>query len=641
MKELVSAPAPAGFLAAEKQELSCVNVLSLLQYLGDKVGREHLAEVVEPLGLSLSFLRTKSNWISYEYYNRLLTTLVEVTNDERAPFRAAFSVQPQEIYDYILYAAYTTLWSGSPRAAYTISLGSSFYKRWTKIGDFEILSSTPSSLRVGLTLKRGYAQSRNNCLAIQGILASVPMGMGLPRADIIETECAAEGAPRCVYQLRWRNRSNRAFLIGLPITAAIVALELAVFPGIFHARDAIITTLAFTTVAFAVRSFQFWQSLRREEYHSQERNEHLVRTMEKIEKDYEELLEARGAIDNILASIPANVLIFDPMSLRIEYANGYFAETFLRNELSPVGAQLPTVLSFDAFAIANIELLARTLGAHGRSAVFETTLGSIVYEYSVFSIPQPNEKKRLTGIIFSDVSEAKYFQKNLLINQKLLALGRVASGIAHEINNPLYAVLANAEEIVDDAAADGEARTLAKEIIEHVMNVSNVVKNLSNYSKTLRREERARVDLNTIIEESLVLVGYSSNIMEVGIQKDLAPLPPVLAAKGEMQQVFINIFTNALQAMEGKGTLSISSRFTGIEIEIAVTDTGKGIKDADLPFIFDLFFTTKREGEGTGQGLYIVRKIVGMNGGEIVAKSVPGKGATFVIRFPVEERRDG
>jgi hypothetical protein len=383
---------PPQALAAEKQELSCVNVLSLLQYLGEKVGREHLADVVEPLGLPLSFLRTKSNWISYEYYNRLLTTLVHVTNDERAPFRAAFSVQPQEIYDYILYAAYTTLWSGSPRAAYTISLGSSFYKRWTKIGDFEILSSTASSLRVALALKPGYAQSRNNCLAIQGILASVPMGMGLPRADIIETECAAEGAPRCVYQLRWRNRSNRAFLIGLPITAAIIAAELVAFPGIFHARDAIITGLVFTTVIFMVRSFQFWQSLRQEEFHSQERNEHLVRTMEKIEKDYEELLEARGAIDNILASIPANVLIFDALSLRIEYANRYFAETFLKNELSPVGAQLPAVLSFDAFAIANIELLARTLGAHGKSDVFETTLGSIVYEYSVFSIPQPSEK---------------------------------------------------------------------------------------------------------------------------------------------------------------------------------------------------------------------------------------------------------
>jgi signal transduction histidine kinase len=149
------------------------------------------------------------------------------------------------------------------------------------------------------------------------------------------------------------------------------------------------------------------------------------------------------------------------------------------------------------------------------------------------------------------------------------------------------------------------------------------------------------VDLNAIIDESLVLVGYSSNIMEVEIAKDLAPLPTVLAAKGEMQQVFINLFTNALQAMEGKGRLSISSRFTGREIEILVSDTGKGIKDADMPFIFDLFFTTKREGEGTGQGLYIVRKIIGMNGGDIVAKSTPGKGATFIIRFPVEERRDG
>ena len=157
-----------------------MSVLSLLTYLGQRAGEHNVARIVEPLGLPVVFLREKSNWISFDYYNRLLQCLVEATGDELAPFHAAFSVRPQEVFDYILYAAYTTLWSGSPRAAYALSLGSSFYKRWTKIGDFEVISSSPSSMKVALGLKEGYRQTRHNCQAVQGILASVPMGMGLP-----------------------------------------------------------------------------------------------------------------------------------------------------------------------------------------------------------------------------------------------------------------------------------------------------------------------------------------------------------------------------------------------------------------------------------------------------------------------------
>jgi signal transduction histidine kinase len=791
---------PQGRFAAERQELSCVNVLSLLTYLGQKAGEHNVARIVEPLGLPVSFLREKSNWISFDHYNQLLDKLVEATGDEQAPFHAAFSVRPQEVYDYILYAAYTTLWSGSPRAAYALSLGSSFYRRWTKIGDFEILSSSSSTMKVALKLKEGFRQTRHNCRAVQGILASVPMGMGLPPADIRESECAVDGMPRCVYELKWRNRSRGIFAAGLPVMAAIIAAEGLLFPGVFHLGGMIITALSFTTAAFLLRSLQFWKSLRQEEYVSRERNEHLVRTMAKIEGDYAQLQEAKigleertrylsivnevaaivarettrevlllavrelitgkmdflrgdffqplgaglsyaaisgeqftlpaeeygkltalgnsvsreilqtgglpclrrwkgaedaawlycmpvqdadassgfylfssgqasavspsfvaplfdnvarqmkvallriGAkkvIDSILASIPAFVLIFDSRTLLVKYVNRHFLHAFpgvgRREESAVVGFPLSAALGFSPAAMAAIEQAAWDLEADGKAAAQEATLGSTVYGYSLFSLPEGAAEGRMAGIIITDISDAKYFQNNLLINQKLLALGRVASGIAHEINNPLYAVLANAEEIADDGSASEQTRVLAGEIVEHVVNVSNVIKDLSNYSKTLRREERSEVDLNAVIEESLVLVRYGSNLMQVQIVRDLAPLPPVRAAKGEMQQVLINIINNAIQAMDGKGTLSIRSRHAAGRIEIEITDTGKGIAEADLPFIFDLFFSTKGPGQGTGQGLYIVRKILALNDGTIGVRSLPGAGATFTIGFPAAE----
>ena len=188
------------------------------------------------------------------------------------------------------------------------------------------------------------------------------------------------------------------------------------------------------------------------------------------------------------------------------------------------------------------------------------TIGTSVLEFNLFRIALQKESSKLAGIVINDITEARYFQEHLLNNEKLLALGRVASGIAHEINNPLYAVLSNAEEISDNENQNPETKRYAEEIIEHVLNVSNIIKDLSIYSKTLRKEDLDNIDLNNVIEESLKLVKYSSNYLEVEIVRDFSELPRIKALKGEMQQVFINLFNNAIQAMNGKGTLKISTQ---------------------------------------------------------------------------------
>jgi signal transduction histidine kinase len=781
-------------LGARRQELSCANVISVLHYMEEAIGAEKAAEIVGSLGLPLSFLGNRSNWVSFEYYNRLLDALVETTRDERAPFRAAFSVKPRGALDFIRYAASSTIWAGSPKPAYMISLGSRFYERWMKIADFHILHSTPTSLKVAFTLRKGYSQTRNNCLATQGHLSSVPVGIGLPRAEVTEIACAAAGAPSCIYSLKWRNRFNWVFLLGLPLLAAALAAEIFVFPALLPPHDIVITALSFLAAVFSARSYQLWKSLRLAEYVAQERNEHLVTVMKRMERDYEQMLDGRAqleersrylsvtngvaaicgrakavetllqetgallgeklgflrgdffrlapgrrayasmdhpslrvpqgeyaaveekrrgvrsrrldptdlpslgaygdrdtlylmpvnapevcegffifssasepaistllldalfenvsrqlkaalqriastrTIDGLLASVPASVLIFETAGFTVKYTNRHFLDSLLKSgKPCPeiVGASLFSLLPFDQAAESNIRSVVEGLQSGGSSPPFETVAGPVTYEYSVFAIPLQEGGESLAGIIMSDISEAKYFQRNLLIDQKLAALGRVASGIAHEINNPLYAVLADAEEISEDRKSSKNSRKLAGEIIEHVMNVSDVVKNLSHYSKTLRKEEKSDVDLNSVIEESLVLVGYSSNIMEVGIERDLSRLPRIRVAKGEIQQVFMNLFNNAIQAMEGKGTLSIRSRYEGGKIGITVADTGKGIKEKDLPFIYDLFFTTKKQGEGTGQGLYIVKKILTMYGAAIDVRSSEGEGAVFEIEFPV------
>ncbi|MBA7707229.1 Signal transduction histidine-protein kinase AtoS [subsurface metagenome] len=237
----------------------------------------------------------------------------------------------------------------------------------------------------------------------------------------------------------------------------------------------------------------------------------------------------------------------------------------------------------------------------------------------------------------NDITDAKYFQQHLFINEKLLALGRVAIGIAHEINNPLYAVLANAEQISDDKNINEESKEYAKEIIDHIMYISNIIKDLSSYSKSLRKEEYTEIDLNKVIEESLKLVKYSTNYLDVTVNTKFSKLPDFYAAKGEMQQIFINLFNNAVDAMNGAGELKITSKYKDKEILISVSDTGYGISKENQKHIFDLFFTTKDPGKGTGQGLHIVKKILQKYNSEINLKSKEGKGTTFYLKFKTDK----
>jgi|GEM_PF-2862381 len=356
-----------------------------------------------------------------------------------------------------------------------------------------------------------------------------------------------------------------------------------------------------------------------------------------------EKISSRYVIENILSSIPSSVLIFDIDNFQVKYVNDMFVNVFSKanhkkRDSEIIDADLFKILPFDKKSRSNLVKTLENMLTNKISEPFEFNMGTNVFEYSLFNIPQFGHEQRLVGIILNDVTEAKYFQQKLILNEKLLALGRVASGIAHEINNPLYAVLANAEEIAEDENLEEETRNYAEEMIEHVMNVSNIIRDLSSYSKTLRKEKNDELDINSVINESLKLVKYSSNFLEIEVETSLTPLPPINAAKGEIQQIFINLFNNAIQAMEGKGILRIKSEFVNNEINITISDTGCGIKKEIISHIFDLYFTTKSAGEGTGQGLHIVKKIIDMYNGKIEVKSEVGNGTTFLIKFKVNKK---
>jgi two-component system NtrC family sensor kinase len=213
----------------------------------------------------------------------------------------------------------------------------------------------------------------------------------------------------------------------------------------------------------------------------------------------------------------------------------------------------------------------------------------------------------------------------------------LAAGVAHEVNNPLGGILALTGLTVEDMPKDDPKRENLEEVIRQTERCRDIVKGLLEFSRQSKGNTEA-VDLNKVLEETLSLIGKQALFFNINLDCQLEPeLPPVVADRSQFQQVFINILMNAVQAMNERGTITIKTRHKSADnsVEVAISDTGKGIPPEDIGRIFDPFFTTKAGGHGTGLGLSIAYGIVTTHGGHISVQSEVGKGSTFTIRVPV------
>lgn len=220
--------------------------------------------------------------------------------------------------------------------------------------------------------------------------------------------------------------------------------------------------------------------------------------------------------------------------------------------------------------------------------------------------------------------------------ERLASLGKLSAGVAHEINNPLGAVLALTALTLEDLKPDDPARENLEEVLRQAERCRNIVRGLLEFARQSEPHVEP-LDLNKVVEETLALVARQSMFFNVTVVKDLDPqLPRVMGDRAQLQQVFMNLLLNAVQAMEERGTLTLASRSTSDGfVEVSVTDTGCGIPPDKLGRIFDPFFTTKPSGKGVGLGLSIAYGIVSKHGGDIRVQSEVGKGSTFTVRLPV------
>jgi two-component system NtrC family sensor kinase len=234
-------------------------------------------------------------------------------------------------------------------------------------------------------------------------------------------------------------------------------------------------------------------------------------------------------------------------------------------------------------------------------------------------------------------------QIQLLQSEKMASLGKLAAGVAHQLNNPLGGITLFTKLVMEEYEIEDKAREDLQRILKDAERCRDTVKELLEFARQTRQEMRPH-DVNQALSRTLFLLENQAIFQNIEIEKDLAPaLPPVPADIQQLNHMFMNIILNAVEAMEGRGSLRLRTALSRErnQVIIEISDTGPGIPEDVVPRIFEPFFTTKEEGKGTGLGLSLVYGIVEDHGGHITAESKVGEGTTFIIELPLTQEEMG
>ncbi len=230
----------------------------------------------------------------------------------------------------------------------------------------------------------------------------------------------------------------------------------------------------------------------------------------------------------------------------------------------------------------------------------------------------------------------------LLQAEKMSSLGKLAAGVAHQLNNPLGGITLFTKLVMEEHQLEEPVLEDLRRILKDAQRCRDTVKELLEFARQTRQEMRLH-DINQAITRTLFLLENQTLFHNIAIEKQLyKDLPHVPGDIQQLNHLFMNIILNAAQAMEGQGKLTVKTSFSPKEnqVRIEISDTGPGIPDDVMPHIFDPFFTTKEEGEGTGLGLSMAYGIVQNHGGTIRAESKPGEGTTFVVDLSLTPKKE-
>ncbi len=236
--------------------------------------------------------------------------------------------------------------------------------------------------------------------------------------------------------------------------------------------------------------------------------------------------------------------------------------------------------------------------------------------------------------IVRDVTAVKQMERQLVDRERLAAIGELSAVVAHEVRNPLAGIRGGCELLLEGYATYDAHHAIGVEVIHQVDRLNRMVHDLLAFARP-KVIDPVPTDLHALLERSCRILTDDPDNIGVAIVRDFEPEPPIVLADGrQLEQVFVNLVLNAIQAMGHKGTVTLRTRSTPRQVQVSIGDSGPGIRPDALPNIFKPFFTTRAQ--GTGLGLAIVDKIVTAHGGRTEAASPPGSGAVFTVTLPKE-----
>ena len=349
-----------------------------------------------------------------------------------------------------------------------------------------------------------------------------------------------------------------------------------------------------------------------------------------------------SSVDGIIASdMKGRILIFNEAASRI---SGYTIDEAL-TELN-----IRKIYPGDGAREVMRNLRSDAFGGKGKLRFYPIDClrkdGSTVAIRLSAAIIYEGDKEIATAGFFYDRSEKRELEQKLqktqlqlLQAEKMASLGKLAAGVAHQLNNPLGGITLYAQLMMEEYPLEDGAREDLKRIIDDAERCRNTVRELLEFARQTRQEIRLN-DLNRAISQTLFLLENQSLFHNIEIIKSLEPdLPKVPSDVQQLNHVFMNLILNAAEAMEGTGQLRIETLASedGSRVLIRISDTGPGIPEDALPHIFEPFFTTKEQGKGTGLGLSLAYGIIENHNGRIWAESEKGRGTVFTIELPTEQ----
>ena len=376
-----------------------------------------------------------------------------------------------------------------------------------------------------------------------------------------------------------------------------------------------------------------------------------------------ELRKANSFLNNIIQSSVDGIVVVDTKGNVLVFNEG--AERILGYEAAEVIGHSEVLVKFYDLDLAREMMRRMRSSEHGPPGKLNPTRTyftgksgeEVPVNFSAAIIKEGNREIGSVGI-FSDLREHERMQqeladlreharmrqelertqKQLVQAEKIASVGRLAAGVAHEINNPLAGVLIYADMLMKEIKDNEQWRQDLGEIINQTLRCKQIVSRLLEFSRQ-SLEERVVFEVNEVIGHCVELLGRQALFHNIEIIEDFdSSLPQILGNPGEMEQVFTNLMINAADAMDGRGKLTISSRADSKaeQVILKFADTGPGISPAIRDQIFEPFFTTKPPGKGTGLGLSVVYGVVQRHGGDIQVENPPEGGATFTINLPFE-----